>query len=268
MKLITLSCPKCNAQLQVNQDLTHAICNYCGYHFLIDDEAKKVDIQVRNAREVGRELEYGRRSAGGNAELAEEVGAVMEPLARLNELTPQANRLYQALERDKKKTEQDKTIFGKMLPWVWFSVIFIVSLASGLSDGNVGSSLLGGLMVGLIAAGITYLVQRGHKNSLKRNANALNKVAKEIDSHKAALKGRNVDVIPPDYRYRQAMTFFYNALKNQRAMTMQEAVNLYEDYLHKNRMEQMQAEQIQKLNEIKSAANANAYINMANYLKK
>ena len=66
-----------------------------------------------------------------------------------------------------------------------------------------------------------------------------------------------MDVIPPDYRYRQAMTFFYNALKNQRAMTMQEAVNLYEDYLHKNRMEQMQAEQIQKLNEIKGVATSN-----------
>ena len=40
-------------------------------------------------------------------------------------------------------------------------------------------------------------------------------------------------------------------------MTMQEAVNLYEDYLHKNRMEQMQAEQIQKLNEIKGVATSN-----------
>lgn len=269
MKLITLSCPKCNAQLQINQELTHAICNYCGYHFLIDDEAKKVDIQVRNAREVGREFEYGRRSAGSNIELANEVAAVKEPLARLNELAPQGNRLHVALEKYTKKVESDKSTFGKILPWIWFSCVFIFFFAAGLSgDNGLGSSFGSALFCGLLAIGITFLVQIGHKNSMNRYANALKRVNDEIDVQKNALQGHDIDIIPPDYRYRQAMDFFYSALRNQRAMTMQEAVNLYEDYLHKNRVEAMQAEQIQKLNQINQTAKTNAYINMANYLKK
>lgn len=36
MKLISLACPNCHAQLQVNQELKQASCNYCGYSFLID----------------------------------------------------------------------------------------------------------------------------------------------------------------------------------------------------------------------------------------
>ncbi|MBQ9606864.1 MAG: hypothetical protein IJV16_06785 [Lachnospiraceae bacterium] len=270
MKLITLSCPKCSAQLQINEELTHAICNYCGYHFLVDDEAKKVDVRIQNPREIGRELEYGRRSAvGGNKELADEVGIMMEPLARLGELTMRYNRLYKAVEGNKKSIERDKTTFGKLLPFIWFAGIFILFFMSGMSgDSGVGESIGVGLFCGLVALGITFLVQAGHKSSLKKNATALNNVAKEIERHKETLKGHNVDIIPPDYRYRQAMQFFYTALRNQRAMTMQEAVNLYEEYLHQNRMEAMQAEQIQKLNKLNKTAKTNTYINMANYMKE
>lgn len=82
------------------------------------------------------------------------------------------------------------------------------------------------------------------------------------------MQGHNIDVIPPDYRYRDAMAFFYNALRNQRAMTMQEAVNLYEDHLHKNRIEAMEAEQLKKLDQINQTAKTNAYLNMANLMKE
>lgn len=270
MKLITLSCPKCSAQLQINQELTHAICNYCGYHFLVDDEAQKVDVRIQNPREIGRELEYGRRSVvGGNKELADEVGIMIEPLSRLGELSMRYNRLYRVVESNKKSIEKDKTTFGKALPFIWFAGIFLLFLGSSLSgDTGVGESIGVGLFCGLIALGITFFVQVGHKSSLKKNVTALNNVAKEMERHKETLKGHDIEIIPPDYRYRQAMQFFYSALRNQRAVTMQEAVNLYEEFLHQNRMEAMQAEQIQKLNQLNKTAKTNAYINMANYLKK
>ena len=270
MQLITLSCPKCNAKLQVNQELTHAICNYCGYHFLIDDEAKKVDIRVKNAREVGRELEYGRRSViGGNKELADEVGIIMEPLSRLTELNTNYSRIYSAAENNKKSVDKDNSSVGKALPWLWFIGIYLLFLISGLSGGGeLGSSIGAAFFFGFVALGIVYINRAKHKNNLKKNITTLQNLSKEIESQKTALEGHDIDIIPPDYRYRQAMSFFYSALKNQRAMTMQEAVNLYEDYLHQNRMEAMQAEQIQKLNQINKTAKTNAYINLANYLKK
>lgn len=38
MKLITLTCPKCGAQMEVNPELEAIICNYCGNKMLIDGE--------------------------------------------------------------------------------------------------------------------------------------------------------------------------------------------------------------------------------------
>ena len=38
MKLITLTCPKCGAQMEVNPELEAIICNYCGNKMLIDRE--------------------------------------------------------------------------------------------------------------------------------------------------------------------------------------------------------------------------------------
>ena len=35
MKLITLTCPKCGAQMEVNPELEAIICNYCGNKMLI-----------------------------------------------------------------------------------------------------------------------------------------------------------------------------------------------------------------------------------------
>ena len=48
MKLVKLKCPQCNANLEVNNDLTMAVCNYCGCSFYIDDE------QVKQSQEATR----------------------------------------------------------------------------------------------------------------------------------------------------------------------------------------------------------------------
>lgn len=61
MKLIDLTCSKCNAALQVNPELTKCICNYCGNEMLIDDEVKKSEIQ--NGFELGYQMELGRIKA-------------------------------------------------------------------------------------------------------------------------------------------------------------------------------------------------------------
>ena len=38
MKLIKLKCPNCNADIQANEELEKATCNYCGASFAIEDE--------------------------------------------------------------------------------------------------------------------------------------------------------------------------------------------------------------------------------------
>ena len=41
MKLISLTCPNCGAEIEVNTELTKGACNFCGKTFLIEDEILK-----------------------------------------------------------------------------------------------------------------------------------------------------------------------------------------------------------------------------------
>lgn len=61
MKLITLKCPNCGSELQVNGELTKATCNFCGATILIDDEVNKV--KFVDTKEAGYEFEKGRQQA-------------------------------------------------------------------------------------------------------------------------------------------------------------------------------------------------------------
>ena len=63
MKLIDLTCTKCNATLQVNADLKKCICQYCGNEMLIDDETVQVHHQMDNAYQAGYQMEMGRQQA-------------------------------------------------------------------------------------------------------------------------------------------------------------------------------------------------------------
>ena len=61
MKLVTLTCPKCGAQMEVNPELEAIICNYCGNKMLIDRE----DCWTKNYwwLEFGYQQEQGRLKA-------------------------------------------------------------------------------------------------------------------------------------------------------------------------------------------------------------
>ena len=130
------------------------------------------------------------------------------------------------------------------------------------------------LLLSFIAAVVTCVLfiiilnkdQEKHKRELDAWEKTLNNTLQTMQPHKDALKGHNAEIIPPDYRYRQAMDFIYNALRNQRAMTMQEAVNLYENYLRDNRLMAMQAEQARILDSINDTANAMFIMDMADRL--
>lgn len=70
MKLIDLTCPKCGAVLQVNEELKNGMCNHCGYTFLVDDEVKKMNFE--NSEQAGYEFEQGRMRAIEEQKMADE----------------------------------------------------------------------------------------------------------------------------------------------------------------------------------------------------
>lgn len=46
--------------------------------------------------------------------------------------------------------------------------------------------------------------------------------------------------VPPDYRYSEAIEYFFRSFFNQKAETLKEAVILYDNYVHQKKMESAQ----------------------------
>lgn len=50
MKLVSLKCPSCGADLKINSELKQFTCNFCGTTSLLDDETKKVEVTIKNTK--------------------------------------------------------------------------------------------------------------------------------------------------------------------------------------------------------------------------
>lgn len=80
MKLISLKCPYCGAQLQINAEKEYVFCEHCGTKILIDNEISR--LQIDNAEEAGYQFEKGRQRAQSEARAihkAETVQTVSSP---------------------------------------------------------------------------------------------------------------------------------------------------------------------------------------------
>lgn len=124
MKLITLRCPNCNSQLEVNGELTQATCNYCGATILIDDEVNKV--KFVNTKEAGYEFEKGRQQA--------QLEQDPEYIKRQRELDAyeryEASLTPEQKERLEKKRKIAKYVFYGLLGVGFIALLFVIVAAS------------------------------------------------------------------------------------------------------------------------------------------
>ena len=63
MKLVSLTCTKCGAKLEVNPELTKCMCQFCGNEMLIDHEVQQHEHTITNGFAFGYEQEMGRQQA-------------------------------------------------------------------------------------------------------------------------------------------------------------------------------------------------------------
>ena len=72
----------------------------------------------------------------------------------------------------------------------------------------------------------------------------------------------NIGIIPPKYRTLMAVQFIYESLSNMRAETMKEAINLYEEQLHRWKMEASQQRMEELARQQVTAAHISAAANV------
>lgn len=104
------------------------------------------------------------------------------------------------------------------------------------------------ILVGVIDFVLGVIFYRRYQSAeKKRRAKAAEMDAqmKQVDDDIDLYYAKNYDIIkvlPPDYRYALASDYILSTLRNRRADTIKEATNLFEDQLHKWRMERYQVE--------------------------
>lgn len=104
-------------------------------------------------------------------------------------------------------------------------------------------------MIACLAAGVFGAV-KGHQYKVKKVQKNHVSTQKQIDSLAPQMEQISqeiyrvttenqalIDAMPRDYRYYDAVAFFERALVNGQADSMKEAINLYEEYIHRQNME-------------------------------
>lgn len=96
-------------------------------------------------------------------------------------------------------------------------------------------------------------------NAVRHNQHTverLNDLAQQMEMARLAWEAEVEPWYPPSYVSVDAASFFAKAVDNQRADTLKEAVNLYEEYLHRNHMEAEAARQTQLAAQLRETVDA------------
>lgn len=80
MKLVPAKCPSCGANIEVNEDLKNAICQYCGTTILIDDAVEKYKVEISG--EVKIDGIEGKSELLKNAETLASIGKYAEAIQK------------------------------------------------------------------------------------------------------------------------------------------------------------------------------------------
>ncbi len=137
--------------------------------------------------------------------------------------------------------ESEKAL--KMSKGFWLLLYFLAGFYGfGIPLGMIAelldsAFLLLVMVVGMIGGGI-FAVKYLRSMQKKKADEAQQRCDTAKQRHLQLRSSAELSFIPPDYRYSFCIQKIRSYLANSRAMTMQEAVNLYENEAHQERMEQ------------------------------
>lgn len=216
--------------------------------------------------------------------------------SRINDLYNQASDVENTALREENKVKDAAR--RSMVPWVSSGLVFLVMFALSFVAFLVVQLIMNistviGVILLLFWVACLFLIPRQiylsmRANLLKAAVIDTTPYEKQLDliSDKVeAIVNENLDLINNigrDYRYYDAVAFFEKVIMNGQADSLKEATNLYEEYLHRLRMEINSQKLLEKaeqqvamlaqieINSYEAARNAGiaATFSIANYLRR
>ncbi|MDD3414139.1 MAG: zinc ribbon domain-containing protein [Lachnospiraceae bacterium] len=233
---------------------------------------------------------------------------LIQPLNRYLKLCKEKEATDQKLEwHNRREIKKDwvaiilPIIFGPLLLTVinWYIADMILTLifkAKGYSApfadavGGLGKLLqymfiillIFWIIEGIIIAPISKkLADKRLSSTIQKNTEMIGKYESRIENINKLTEetvieiNRYVDVVPPDYRYPMAVEYLYKSFLNGRANSIPESVNLFEEQVHRWKVENyqvqmldMQQQQQKTMSGIRTATTINAAASVAQFLLK
>ena len=260
MKIISIQCPTCGANLSADDEESRITCDFCGGLVVVED-----------ARREGYNNELGRMKARANIseELARSIDELIEPLCE----TKNTEEELKSLNLQKKSFESQISILEKHSKVISygaagiFSLLFFIILTAAKAP--VGVFIFFGLLCAAAFPAIAFVVMKYWDNIVK----GLKETDEGIAEHEKLLreferiKASHKDIsIPEKYQERRAMNFIRDSIRSQTCPTIQSAISEYEKLLRDEkalalqeeqiRLQQQQIEETRKLQNIQSNPNA------------
>lgn len=240
MKIVSLTCPSCGAKLEANSKLKQGICNYCGAPFMIEEE--KLQIAPEDLKNAGYEFERGRIDAmneGADPKLINALGAMLDPIYYLPDLKAKEPVLANQAEMARRKLN---SIENESIR---------ITAAAGVAVAGAGMCMLAQsavpFLLGTLGAVLMYFLfpqfVEAKRGEALRAEERLTACRNDIERYQKALDENDISFVPEKYRNREAMLYFFEALRDKRAVSMSQAINMYEEKNRREEEERRRAEE-------------------------
>ncbi len=186
------------------------------------------------------------------------MGSLLAPLEQIGKVVTTIDNNKKAIKKAQSGLRNHVSL------WLPALITGIVALYIGSLFGSMKA--VGVLwLIGIPTAGVIGFVrERNYKITMEKLVPMQDDLLLQLNDICGTINPEYMHLIPRDYRYFQACQFFYTAFVNGRAMNMQQVVNLYEEEMHRNRMENMQLKQVEQLKSIRTSSNISAAASTAN----
>lgn len=230
MKIVSLICPRCDARLEMNPDNAHAVCAYCGYHFLMVKDSDKADISEDNLDEYATDL-------------AEKMKQLIDPATELEQEKTKLSLLDAEIKNSIMRLNKYawpesflNSAIGRWIPAIVPGLILMYAIYQAISNRSFGALLLGAAWA--VVVGLIVLVIRFFLNFECRHIRAgIDKKTEEIKKHNSRIQeirnSNDFSVLANPYQNKEAIEYIYSSLVRHRAYTIQQAIGLYEEEKHR-----------------------------------
>ena len=238
MNIKSITCPNCGAQLNVDENVSRVVCEFCGSTVTVEDsrlEGFNRELGSMNARE---KVAY---------EKAKAIDDLIPPLCDYPRVLQGKNVL-----ENQRKSLSDQVAFcekyGRIVTYLiccTVSAFFLLMLI--LIRANILFFIFFAVFSILLFPAFAFAILKywdnvklgveTTNNSIAAHAKTLNNFNRILDEH------RDV-VIPQNYRYPKALCFIRDHLRSQEAQTVEQAIYQYEALLRDEQRLAMQHQQV------------------------